>query len=86
MTEKTFLPAEDGITHVNVYSRGLTTLGRWLSNFAHCPIETEDGPFASIEGYWYGSAGSATIASGMPWGSPRKSWATAATTRASSAR
>ena len=24
-----------------------------MSNFAYSPIETEDGPFASIEGYWY---------------------------------
>jgi hypothetical protein len=44
---------EDGITHINVYSKGNTALGRFLSNFAHSPITTEDGPFESIEGYWY---------------------------------
>jgi len=46
-------PEEDGITHINVYSRGKTELGRWLSNFARSPIVTEDGHFMSIEGYWY---------------------------------
>lgn len=43
----------DGTDHLNVYSKGGTALGRWLSNFAYASIVTEDGPFASIEGYWY---------------------------------
>jgi hypothetical protein len=43
----------DGIDHINIYSKGRTELGRFLSNFAHTPINTEDGQFASIEGYWY---------------------------------
>lgn len=46
-------PLEDGVTHVNIYSRGRTALGRFLSNYALTPIDTEDGPFRSIEGYWY---------------------------------
>ena len=46
-------PDEDGITHINVYSKGKTELGRFLSNFTYFPIVTEDGPFDSIEGYWY---------------------------------
>ncbi len=46
-------PQEDGTTHINVYSRGNTELGRWMSNFSREPIDTEDGPFMSIEGYWY---------------------------------
>ncbi len=48
-----YLHSEDGITHINVYSKGQTELGRFLSNFAHTPIETVDGHFESIEGYWY---------------------------------
>lgn len=44
---------EDGKTHVNVYSKGKTGLGRFLSNFTRAPIDTEDGHFDSIEGYWY---------------------------------
>lgn len=43
----------DGITHVNVYSQGLTNLGRWLSNFTQVRFVTEEGEFNSIEGYWY---------------------------------
>lgn len=46
-------PSEDGITHVNIYSKGQTDLGRFLSNFAYAPIEIEDGHFDSMEGYWY---------------------------------
>lgn len=46
-------PNTDGIDHINIYSKGQTELGRFLSNFAHSPIETEDGNFTSIEGYWY---------------------------------
>ncbi len=43
----------DGSSHINIYSKGRTSLGRALSNFAHTPIPTVDGEFASIEGYWY---------------------------------
>jgi len=43
----------DGITHINIYSKGQTALGQALSNFADTPIETMDGKFRSIEGYWY---------------------------------
>ena len=46
-------PEEDGITHINVYSKGKTALGQFLTNFSYSPVETEDGHFDSIEGYWY---------------------------------
>lgn len=40
----------DGIDHINIYSKGKTTLGRMLSNFACTPFtHPEDGKFASIE-------------------------------------
>lgn len=48
-----FEAKDDGITHINVYSKGKTDLGRFLSNFAYSPISTVDGNFNSIEGYWY---------------------------------
>lgn len=51
--KRTWNPKADGFTHINIYSKGRTALGRWLSNFAREPIETADGPFESIEGYWY---------------------------------
>ena len=44
----------DGMTHINVYSKGKTEIGRWLSNFAYSPIDLgNEGYFSSIEGYWY---------------------------------
>ena len=47
-------PDNDGVDHINVYSRGKTELGRTLSNFSHTPIQhPKDGYFASIEAYWY---------------------------------
>lgn len=49
-----YLPADDGKTHVNVYSQGKTELGRKLSNFARTPfVVPEHGAFDSVEGYWY---------------------------------
>jgi hypothetical protein len=48
-----FLPENDGIDHINVYSKGKTQLGKFLSNFTLTPILTSDGKFSSIEGYWY---------------------------------
>jgi hypothetical protein len=47
------LPEEDGITHINIFSRSKAELGKLLSNFAHTPIETDYGTFASIEAYWF---------------------------------
>lgn len=47
-------PNEDGLTHINIYSKGKTELGRLLSNFAHTPfVHPKYGKFASIEGFWY---------------------------------
>lgn len=46
-------PEKDGIDHINIYSKGKTELGRFLSNFTRCGINTPYGMFESIEGYWY---------------------------------
>ena len=47
-------PALDGTTHINVYSKASTKLGRALSNFAPLGFELPDhGKFASVEGFWY---------------------------------
>lgn len=43
----------DGVDHINVYSKGQTEIGKLLSNFSHFPFNCEDGHFESIEGYWY---------------------------------
>lgn len=47
-------PENDGVDHINAYSRSESKLGQWLSNFAQEEIDIEeDGTFQSIEGYWY---------------------------------
>ena len=53
-TEYHFHPKGDGVDHINIYSKGKTPLGRWLTNFALAPFELDDhGIFESVEGYWY---------------------------------
>lgn len=42
----------DGVDHINAYSQGKTTLGRWLSNFYECDIVNAYGKFRSIENLW----------------------------------
>jgi hypothetical protein len=47
-------PREDGVGHINIYSRGRTPLGVWMSNFTPTPIHIKGhGDFACIEAYWY---------------------------------
>lgn len=50
-------PKEEGITHINIYSKAQSPLGRYMSNFDRCHIEISIGQFASIEGliYYLGS-------------------------------
>lgn len=45
---------DDGVDHINIYSKGKTELGRMLSNFYHAPFEMPElGVFNTIEGLWY---------------------------------
>ncbi|QZI90509.1 hypothetical protein MYOV003v1_p0185 [Vibrio phage 207E48.1] len=47
-------PKLDGVTHINIYSRGGTELGQLMSNFTRSPFTLkEHGRFDSIEGLWY---------------------------------
>lgn len=49
-----YLPENDGIDHINVYSKGKTKLGKMLSNFAWTPFVLDEiGPFCTVEGWWY---------------------------------
>lgn len=45
--------ATDGKDFINVYSRGDTTLGRILSNFALTPFTYLGKTYNSVEGFWY---------------------------------
>lgn len=50
----TYVPINDGVDHINIYSRGKTELGMLLSNFACTSfVLPDDGKFTSVEGYWY---------------------------------
>lgn len=47
-------PKDDGLTHINIYSKGKTAVGRWGSNFQYAPfVHPKYGRFDSIEGLWY---------------------------------
>lgn len=49
-----YRPEDDSVTHINVWSKGQTDLGRLLSNFAHTPFKhPEYGHFSSVEAFWY---------------------------------
>lgn len=48
-----FKPENECINHLNVYSKSKSRLGRLLTNFAKADINTPDGKFMSVEGYWY---------------------------------
>lgn len=47
------LQGKDGLDYINVYSKGVTKLGRWLSNFTECEFTIDNLCFKSVEGYWY---------------------------------
>lgn len=54
MKTSVILPENDGVDHLNIYSRGATHLGRVLSNFSHTPFtHPQYGHFESLEGFWY---------------------------------
>lgn len=49
--------AEDGITHINTYSKAVTEFGRDMSNFSRIGFEHPTlGWFSSIEACWYYAA------------------------------
>lgn len=50
-----FKRTEDGFTHINVFSKSKSKLGRALSNFAHTPITLGENYFESVESWWYWS-------------------------------
>ena len=49
-----FEPKNDGIDHINIYSKGKTELGRLLTNLAPVSfIHPEHGRFECMEAFWY---------------------------------
>jgi len=48
-----YYPRGDGDTHINVYSKGKTELGRWLTNFTYETVLTPYGMMNSMESYYH---------------------------------
>ncbi len=49
-----YLPINEGVDHINVYSKSRLQIGRELSNFHFAPfVHPKDGKFFSVEAYWY---------------------------------
>lgn len=47
-------PATDGQTHINMYSKAKTSIGRRLTNMGDVPVTIDGaGTFRCMEGYWY---------------------------------
>lgn len=54
MNATTIDPLDDGVTTINVWTKGNTFLGRQLSNLSPVPLHhPEYGRFACLEGYWF---------------------------------
>lgn len=43
----------DGLDFINIYSRGETKIGKWMSNFQKINIIIDGKNVSSLEGYWY---------------------------------
>lgn len=52
---------DDGETHINIYSKGRSDLGRFLSNFTRSDTVTDHGKFRSLEGYYHFLRGLAAL-------------------------
>lgn len=50
-----FEPKNDGIDHINIYTKGATQLGKKLTNlYSHySKIKLDLGDYLTLEGYWY---------------------------------
>lgn len=53
-TSDNWLPINDGVDHINIYSKSKTLLGRLLTNLHDCEFTVPGyGTFQSLEGFWY---------------------------------
>lgn len=46
-------PMDEGINHINIYSKSAIEVGRQLSNFYKSEFTIDGETFQSVEGYWY---------------------------------
>lgn len=50
--DKHISPETDGVNHINIYTKGRTSLGKFLSNLAKIPVKVDGITFPSIENYY----------------------------------
>jgi predicted NAD-dependent protein-ADP-ribosyltransferase YbiA (DUF1768 family) len=48
-----YTPDTDGVDHINIYSKGMTRVGKLLTNFASTPFSLDGVYFKSAESYWF---------------------------------
>lgn len=49
-----FTPDQDGISHINIYTKSQTEVGKMLSNLSsHGFSHSEFGTFKTLEGFWF---------------------------------
>lgn len=49
-----FTPDQDGINHINVYTKSQTEIGKMLSNLSNYGfVHPEFGSFKTLEGFWF---------------------------------
>ena len=47
-------PVDDGVLFINIYTKGVTRLGRLLTNLSDIPLtHPKYGTFRTAEGFWY---------------------------------
>ena len=44
---------QDGVTHINIYSKGANWLGKFLSHRTLCELNMSEGRFLCLAAYWY---------------------------------
>lgn len=50
----TWEPMNDGVDHINIYTKANTALGKWMSNLSFSPFTHPDfGSFLCVEGAWH---------------------------------
>lgn len=52
-TMTNFDPNDDGVSHINIYTKGRTKLGRLLSHMSDLHVEIDNEHFHCLEGYWH---------------------------------
>lgn len=58
MVNNVYIPKNDGVDHINIYTKGKTQLGVMLSNLAMIPVKVNDDihtnlKLSCMEAYWY---------------------------------